>query len=134
MTTFFCSSLSSFSDHAYLSVDELIPSIEQVVGVPVTLNGDLKNQFVETTVGFDTICKVGAAELHHYASTQHMLCSYCFMVLYFLSSLYIAYYVFCTVVFTINVSYYPTFDVIPYFVCHSCSLLPYFSMYLSCSV
>jgi len=44
-------------------VDELIPSIEQVVGVPVTLNGDLKNQFVETTVGFDTICKVGAAEL-----------------------------------------------------------------------
>jgi hypothetical protein len=33
-------------------------TIEQVVGVPVTLNGDLKNQFVETTVGFDTICKV----------------------------------------------------------------------------
>lgn len=30
----------------------------QVVGVPVTLNGDLKNQFVETNVGFDTICKV----------------------------------------------------------------------------
>jgi pyrophosphate--fructose-6-phosphate 1-phosphotransferase len=30
----------------------------KVVGVPVTLNGDLKNQFVETTVGFDTICKV----------------------------------------------------------------------------
>lgn len=29
-----------------------------MVGVPVTLNGDLKNQFVETTVGFDTICKV----------------------------------------------------------------------------
>jgi pyrophosphate--fructose-6-phosphate 1-phosphotransferase len=29
-----------------------------VVGVPVTLNGDLKNQFVETNVGFDTICKV----------------------------------------------------------------------------
>uniref|UniRef100_A0A0D3F9N3 Phosphofructokinase domain-containing protein n=1 Tax=Oryza barthii TaxID=65489 RepID=A0A0D3F9N3_9ORYZ len=29
----------------------------KVVGVPVTLNGDLKNQFVETTVGFDTICK-----------------------------------------------------------------------------
>jgi 6-phosphofructokinase len=38
--------------------------IEQVVGVPVTLNGDLKNQFVETTVGFDTICKVA---LHYYA-------------------------------------------------------------------
>ncbi|AQK54721.1 Pyrophosphate--fructose 6-phosphate 1-phosphotransferase subunit alpha 2 [Zea mays] len=32
----------------------------KVVGVPVTLNGDLKNQFVETTVGFDTICKVNA--------------------------------------------------------------------------
>lgn len=32
--------------------------ILQVVGVPVTLNGDLKNQFVETNVGFDTICKV----------------------------------------------------------------------------
>lgn len=32
--------------------------IMQVVGVPVTLNGDLKNQFVETNVGFDTISKV----------------------------------------------------------------------------
>ncbi|KAB1202828.1 Pyrophosphate--fructose 6-phosphate 1-phosphotransferase subunit alpha [Morella rubra] len=30
----------------------------KVVGVPVTLNGDLKNQFVEANVGFDTICKV----------------------------------------------------------------------------
>ncbi|KAF3325533.1 pyrophosphate--fructose 6-phosphate 1-phosphotransferase subunit alpha [Carex littledalei] len=30
----------------------------KVVGVPVTLNGDLKNQFVEMNVGFDTICKV----------------------------------------------------------------------------
>jgi pyrophosphate--fructose-6-phosphate 1-phosphotransferase len=30
----------------------------QVVGVPVTTNGDLKNQFVEANVGFDTICKV----------------------------------------------------------------------------
>lgn len=29
-----------------------------MVGVPVTLNGDLKNQFVEANVGFDTICKV----------------------------------------------------------------------------
>ena len=29
-----------------------------MIGVPVTLNGDLKNQFVETNVGFDTICKV----------------------------------------------------------------------------
>ncbi|KAK6939136.1 Phosphofructokinase domain [Dillenia turbinata] len=32
----------------------------KVVGVPVTLNGDLKNQFVETNVGFDTICKVNS--------------------------------------------------------------------------
>nr|CAB3467954.1 unnamed protein product [Digitaria exilis] len=32
----------------------------KVVGVPVTLNGDLKNQFVETTVGFDTICMVNS--------------------------------------------------------------------------
>ena len=32
--------------------------IEHVVGVPVSLNGDLNNQFVETTVGFDTVCKV----------------------------------------------------------------------------
>lgn len=33
-------------------------ALGQVVGVPVTLNGDLKNQFVEANVGFDTICKV----------------------------------------------------------------------------
>ncbi|XP_047325461.1 pyrophosphate--fructose 6-phosphate 1-phosphotransferase subunit alpha-like [Impatiens glandulifera] len=32
----------------------------KVVGVPVTLNGDLKNQFVETNVGYDTICKVNS--------------------------------------------------------------------------
>ncbi|XP_058728302.1 pyrophosphate--fructose 6-phosphate 1-phosphotransferase subunit alpha-like [Vicia villosa] len=32
----------------------------KVVGVPVTSNGDLKNQFVETNVGFDTICKVNS--------------------------------------------------------------------------
>ncbi|KAL6562967.1 hypothetical protein OROHE_005554 [Orobanche hederae] len=32
----------------------------KVVGIPVTLNGDLKNQFVETDVGFDTICKVNS--------------------------------------------------------------------------
>ncbi|KAI3809752.1 hypothetical protein L1987_19352 [Smallanthus sonchifolius] len=31
-----------------------------VVGVPVTLNGDLKNQLVEANVGFDTICKVNS--------------------------------------------------------------------------
>lgn len=36
----------------------MITTFIQVVGVPVTLNGDLKNQFVETNVGFDTICKV----------------------------------------------------------------------------
>ncbi|KAL6838988.1 hypothetical protein ACP4OV_031215 [Aristida adscensionis] len=32
----------------------------KIVGVPVTLNGDLRNQFVETTVGFDTVCKVSS--------------------------------------------------------------------------
>ncbi|XP_021900763.1 pyrophosphate--fructose 6-phosphate 1-phosphotransferase subunit alpha isoform X2 [Carica papaya] len=32
----------------------------KVIGVPVTLNGDLKNQFVETNIGFDTICKVNS--------------------------------------------------------------------------
>ncbi|CAH8370960.1 unnamed protein product [Eruca vesicaria subsp. sativa] len=32
----------------------------KVVGVPVTINGDLKNQFVEANVGFDTICKVNS--------------------------------------------------------------------------
>ncbi|XP_028557151.1 pyrophosphate--fructose 6-phosphate 1-phosphotransferase subunit alpha-like isoform X1 [Dendrobium catenatum] len=32
----------------------------KVVGVPVTLNGDLRNQFVETDVGFDTICRVNS--------------------------------------------------------------------------
>ncbi|KAE8716395.1 Pyrophosphate--fructose 6-phosphate 1-phosphotransferase subunit alpha [Hibiscus syriacus] len=31
---------------------------KKVVGVPVTLNGDLKNQFVEANVDLDTICKV----------------------------------------------------------------------------
>ncbi|XP_021309756.1 pyrophosphate--fructose 6-phosphate 1-phosphotransferase subunit alpha isoform X2 [Sorghum bicolor] len=34
--------------------------ILQVIGVPVTLSGDLRNQFVETTVGFDTVCKVNS--------------------------------------------------------------------------
>ncbi|KMZ61109.1 Diphosphate--fructose-6-phosphate 1-phosphotransferase, 6-phosphofructokinase [Zostera marina] len=32
----------------------------KIVGVPVSSNGDLKNQFVETDVGFDTICKVNS--------------------------------------------------------------------------
>lgn len=31
-----------------------------VVGVPVTLEGDLKNEFVETDVGYDTVCKVSS--------------------------------------------------------------------------
>jgi hypothetical protein len=44
--------------------------IEQVVGVPVSLNGDLKNQFVETTVGFDTVCKVDHPRIR---STLHTL-------------------------------------------------------------
>lgn len=35
-----------------------LPNLLQVVGVPVTMNGDLKNQFVEANVGFDTVCKV----------------------------------------------------------------------------
>ncbi|KAL8211560.1 hypothetical protein R6Q57_005997 [Mikania cordata] len=35
-------------------------STKVVVGVPVTLNGDLRNQFVEANVGFDTICKVNS--------------------------------------------------------------------------
>ncbi|GFQ00266.1 pyrophosphate--fructose 6-phosphate 1-phosphotransferase subunit alpha [Phtheirospermum japonicum] len=34
--------------------------LTKVVGIPVTLNGDLKNQFVESNVGFDTICKVNS--------------------------------------------------------------------------
>eukprot|EP01018_Ginkgo_biloba_P036797 Gb_16045 [translate_table: standard] len=32
----------------------------KVVGVPVTLEGDLKNDFIETDVGFDTVCKVNS--------------------------------------------------------------------------
>ncbi|KAL6643349.1 hypothetical protein ACP70R_019014 [Stipagrostis hirtigluma subsp. patula] len=32
----------------------------KIVGVLVTINGDLRNQFVETTVGFDTVCKVSS--------------------------------------------------------------------------
>ncbi|AQL03428.1 Pyrophosphate--fructose 6-phosphate 1-phosphotransferase subunit alpha [Zea mays] len=42
----------------------------KVVGVPVTLNGDLKNQFVETTVGFDTICKYFLVTFGHHNSTS----------------------------------------------------------------
>ncbi|KAM0935662.1 putative diphosphate--fructose-6-phosphate 1-phosphotransferase [Dioscorea sansibarensis] len=32
----------------------------KVIGVPVTSYGDLKNQFVEANVGFDTVCKVNS--------------------------------------------------------------------------
>ncbi|KAJ4763288.1 Pyrophosphate--fructose 6-phosphate 1-phosphotransferase subunit alpha [Rhynchospora pubera] len=35
----------------------------KVVGVPVTFYGDLKNQFVETNVGFDTVCKVNSQQI-----------------------------------------------------------------------
>jgi 6-phosphofructokinase len=41
-------SVSDDSAHVFL----------QVIGAPATIDGDLKNQFVETDVGFDTTCKV----------------------------------------------------------------------------
>lgn len=41
-----------------ISLTAEITNMFQVVGVPVTINGDLKNQFVEANVGFDTTCKV----------------------------------------------------------------------------
>lgn len=41
-----------------ISLTAEITYMFQVVGVPVTINGDLKNQFVEANVGFDTTCKV----------------------------------------------------------------------------
>ncbi|KAJ0085955.1 hypothetical protein Patl1_09322 [Pistacia atlantica] len=50
--------VTSNTDAAYLAetfAEANCPT--KVVGVPVTLNGDLRNQFVETNVGFDTICK-----------------------------------------------------------------------------
>lgn len=34
--------------------------LTKVIGVPVTFYGDLKNQFVEANVGFDTVCKVNS--------------------------------------------------------------------------
>ncbi|KAK8934905.1 Pyrophosphate--fructose 6-phosphate 1-phosphotransferase subunit alpha [Platanthera zijinensis] len=34
--------------------------LTKVIGVPVTINGDLKNQFVEANVGFDTVSKVNS--------------------------------------------------------------------------
>ncbi|KAG6472958.1 hypothetical protein ZIOFF_070438 [Zingiber officinale] len=53
--------VTSNSDAAQLAetfVEAKCPT--KVVGVPVTLNGDLKNQFVETDVGFDTVCRVNS--------------------------------------------------------------------------
>ncbi|RRT59840.1 hypothetical protein B296_00020848 [Ensete ventricosum] len=54
--------LSTYKNQGKLYCCFILPEYNsvcrQVVGVPVTLNGDLKNQFVETDVGFDTICKV----------------------------------------------------------------------------
>lgn len=29
-----------------------------VIGVPACIDGDLKNSFIQTTVGFDTSCKL----------------------------------------------------------------------------
>lgn len=53
--------VTSNTDAAYLAETFAVAKCPtKVVGVPVTLNGDLKNQFVETNVGFDTICKVNS--------------------------------------------------------------------------
>ena len=66
----FCSSASSFcclviaqpaKSYIQRKIVILLKSLSnslQVIGVPVTIDGDLKNQFVETDVGFDTTCKV----------------------------------------------------------------------------
>lgn len=48
----------------------MLPS-EQVVGVPVTLYGDLKNQFVETNVGFDSVCKVSPNQGNEISHCYH---------------------------------------------------------------
>lgn len=53
--------VASNTDAAYLAETFAeAKCLTKVVGVPVTLNGDLRNQFVETNVGFDTICKVNS--------------------------------------------------------------------------
>ncbi|RAL54908.1 hypothetical protein DM860_013604 [Cuscuta australis] len=50
----------------------------RVVGVPITINGDLQNRFVETNVGFDTICKMRAwflsidATITTYSAKSHV--------------------------------------------------------------
>lgn len=41
--------------------------------MPVSLNGDLKNQFVETTVGFDTVCKVSIAGYYQFSLNKWTL-------------------------------------------------------------
>ncbi|KAG0503395.1 hypothetical protein HPP92_003467 [Vanilla planifolia] len=53
--------VTSNNDAAHLA--EFFSKIKcstKVVGVPVTINGDLKNHFVETNVGFDTVCRVNS--------------------------------------------------------------------------
>ncbi|CAL0308406.1 unnamed protein product [Lupinus luteus] len=53
--------VTSNTDAAYLAETfAAAKSPTKVVGVPVTLNGDLKNAFVETNVGFDTVSKVNS--------------------------------------------------------------------------
>ncbi|KAL8233125.1 hypothetical protein R6Q57_002903 [Mikania cordata] len=60
------SSSSSSSAHVFdYNVEDLVNdfmavALSKVVGLPVTLNSDLKNQFVEAIFGFDTICKVNS--------------------------------------------------------------------------
>ena len=51
----------SCTDAAYLSEYLLAQRIETaVIAIPADMGGSIKNQFVETTVGFDTSCKVSA--------------------------------------------------------------------------
>jgi pyrophosphate--fructose-6-phosphate 1-phosphotransferase len=33
---------------------------DQVIGCPKTIDGDLKNEMIETSFGFDTACKVNS--------------------------------------------------------------------------
>lgn len=51
----------SCTDAAYLSEHLLANNSKTaVVAIPADMGGSIKNQFVETTVGFDTSCKVSA--------------------------------------------------------------------------
>ena len=43
-----------------------------VVGVPKTIDGDLKNDAIAVSFGFDTACKVGISFLGH-ASTSTLI-------------------------------------------------------------